>query len=87
YYRRFVRHYGSISTPLIALLKKDSFHWSEDATKSFEQLKAAMCTTSVLATLDFSKTFIVECDASKVCMGAVPMQEGHPIAFLSHQFK
>lgn len=36
---------------------------------------------------DFSKTFVVECDASKDALGVVLMQEGRPLAYLSQALK
>jgi hypothetical protein len=41
----------------------------------------------ILATLDFTKTFIVECDASKHDIGATAMQEGRPLSIKIHQLK
>jgi hypothetical protein len=80
YYRKFVKNYGKIATPLMALLKKNSVTWTPAAAQDFQTLKTTMCTTP-----DFTKTFVLECDASGKGIDAVLMQEGRPLAFTNKQ--
>jgi len=55
------------------LLKKNAFKWDEQEKKFFEKLNKVMSTTPVPETLDFSKPFIVKCDASGIGVGAILM--------------
>jgi hypothetical protein len=59
------------------------FVWTPQTQTCFETLKQALVLAPVLKLLDFSKEFTVEIDASGLGIGAVLMQQGHPIAYLS----
>lgn len=82
-----LRGYEEIAAPLTNMLKRNAFHWTQEASDSFETLKKALTEPLVLALSNFSKPFIIECDASGKGIGAVLMQEGGPIAFLSQALK
>ncbi|XP_057453401.1 uncharacterized protein LOC130745246 [Lotus japonicus] len=83
YYRRFIKGYSIMASPLTDLLKKDGFLWSVAAADAFLKLKNALVTAPVLAIPDMQKPFTVETDASSTGIGAVLLQDHHPVAFLS----
>jgi len=87
YYRKFVRNYDHIARPLTNLLKKNSFLWTDATQQAFVALKQAMCSTPVLTLLNFTKSFVIECDAFGTGIGVVLMQKGQPLAFTSQQLR
>lgn len=84
FYRKFVRYFAIISKPLTKLLKKHTlFVWTSEHQQAFETLKQALILAPVLALPDFSTPFCIYIDVCHIGIGAVLMQKGHPIAFLS----
>ena len=47
------------------------------------ELNKAMCTTPVLAMLEFNNAFLVESNASGIDIGVLLTQDGRPLAFTS----
>ncbi|XP_061388706.1 cilia- and flagella-associated protein 61-like [Musca vetustissima] len=71
------------------LLKTNrKFIWTNEAQKSFEELKSILSTAPVLHSPDFTQPFFIHCDASKTGIGGVLVQKNtegdeFPIAFMS----
>ena len=79
-----MQNYGKIAHPLTALCKHTGvLKWNEETNRAFQQLKVAMTVAPVLALSYVSKEFVIKTDASNSGIGAVLIQEGHPIAFIS----
>ena len=73
-----------MAKPLTNLLQQHkAFVWTEAAQQAFDKLKQAMINTPVLALPDFSLPFVIETDTCDEGIGAVLLQQGHPVAYLS----
>jgi len=91
YYHKFVKDFASIAAPLYELMNEtpSTFVWTETHQAAFDTLIKAVTSAPVLRTADFSRPFVVYCDASLAAVGGVLTQEfedgEHPIAYLSHK--
>ena len=86
YYRRFIREYATIAEPLTNVTRKgepDTVNWTESTEQAFQTLKNKLTTATVMKSPDYSKTFVLQTDASQVGVGAVLSQgdDDHPIAY------
>jgi len=61
--------------------------WSEKCQQNFEELKRRFTTAPVLVLPDLSKNFSIYCDASRLGLGCVLMQEGRVVACASRQLR
>jgi hypothetical protein len=88
YYHRFIPDFSKIVKPMTSLLQKDhKFMWTEECETAFHTLRKLLTTAPVLAQPDIEKPFDVFCDASKIGLGYVLMQEGRDIAYASCQLR
>lgn len=83
FYRRFVRNYATLATPLTNLLRQNKFTWNDSAAKAFTELQNHIGADSFLHLLDLSMPFQIETDASAVAIGVMLQQAGKPLAFFS----
>ncbi|XP_074377511.1 putative mitochondrial protein AtMg00860 [Apium graveolens] len=88
YYRRFVKDFAKIATPLTKLTKKNErFVWTEKCEASFQELKKRLVTSPVLALPYETWNFVIYSDATLKGLGCVLMQHDKVIAYMSGQLK
>jgi hypothetical protein len=76
HYRRFIKDYARIATPLIELTQlKQEFHWKKEQEDAFQELKIRLVTAPILGYPLPEGRFILDTDASNCAMGAVLSQE------------
>ena len=61
------------------------FKWGSEQDCAFIEIKERICGTPLLALPDFSKTFEIECDASRIGIETVLMQKKRPIAYFNEK--
>jgi transposase InsO family protein len=89
FYARFIPRFAVLALPLTSIQScaKAKFQWSATCQTSFDRIKTAFANVIRLSQPDFSKKFIIDCDASDHALGAVLYQEGDglPISFASRK--
>ena len=75
YYRKFIPCFTDIARPLHKLTEKSAnFKWTVECQTAFETLKSKLTTAPVLTYPDFTRTFILDADASQNAVGGVLSQ-------------
>jgi len=66
YYRRFVKDFSKIASPLTQLLSKDhQFEWTAECETSFQELKQRLVTAPILTIPEGNEGYVVYRDASR----------------------
>ncbi|KAA0061889.1 DNA/RNA polymerases superfamily protein [Cucumis melo var. makuwa] len=78
YYRRFIEDFSRLALPLTSLTRKNvKFEWSDKCEQSFQELKKRLVTAPILALPVTGKDYEIYCDASRLGLGCVLMQDGN----------
>jgi hypothetical protein len=90
YYRRFVKDFSKLASPLTNLLHKDiPFKWTKKQEAAFTELKQAVSTAPVLIVPDPNQPYVVVTDASGFAIGAALCQDHgngqQPCAYISRK--
>ena len=78
-------HIIRFSDKVKPLLQTNTFPLDQQASDAFQELKLII-QNSVVASIDESVPFEVECDASNIAVAGVLSQRGLPVAFFSRTF-
>eukprot|EP00253_Pinus_taeda_P006338 PITA_06338 len=82
YYRRFIKIFSKIASPLFVLLTKNvEFKWTDDCQKAFYELKHQLSTTPILRGPDWALPFHISYDASDTTIGVVLGQEENNLPY------
>eukprot|EP00253_Pinus_taeda_P005037 PITA_05037 len=71
YYRRFIKDFSKLVSPLFSLLGKDvEFKWTDNCQEALDELKDKLVTAPILRGLNWVLSFHIHTDASNKAIGA-----------------
>lgn len=86
YFRKFLQGYSTLVAPMTDLTAEHApWVWSEKCQAAFDSVKHQLTSAPLLIIPDLSQPLEVICDASIVGIGAVLVQHGQPIAYMSRK--
>ena len=92
FYRRYIPNFSTIAAPLTDLTKKgksNKVEWGSAQERAFNSLKECLIKAPVLRLPDFSRSFVLQTDASDEGLGAILYQDFEdgrfPVAFASRK--
>ena len=86
YLREYIKDFSTIMEPITRLNKKDiPFVWGEEQGKAFNKLKQLMADEPVRRIYNPKLPLELHTDASTLGLGAILIQNGHPIGYYSRK--
>jgi transposase InsO family protein len=86
YLREYVNNFSMMAAPLTQLLRKDTpYVWTEAKEESFQAIKEALADEPVRKIFDPNLKCELHTDASTIGIGAILMQDNHPIGYFSRR--
>ena len=83
FYRRFIKYFSAITSPLCTLLAKDvPFTWSQACDIAFTKLKNMLVSPPIMRSPNWDLPFEIMCDASDYAIGVVLGQREDKKAFV-----
>ena len=88
YYRRFIKGFAHLSSPMTKLTRKgEKFEWNDACKRVFQELKRKLTISPVLAIPRSGEKYFIYSNASYSGLGCVLMQEGRITAYALRQLK
>ena len=85
YLAKFLPHISDVMASIRNLVKANvPWTWSQIHEEAFGKIKKLVSEAPVLRYYDPNKSLVIQCDASEKGMGAALLQEGQPLAYISH---
>lgn len=85
-YMKFIEGFSKLALPLTQLTRMgQAYVLDVQCEESFQELKKRLTVTLVLILPDIKESFVVCCDASKMDLGSVLMQNQQVVAYASRQ--